>query len=116
MNFSRQRASLKVSVPLRGFCFSTVPPKNLVIPSLSRPFAERRLKFLFQGAADGAERASALVRQGAERMRLSFRMETVIVLIRCLGADSFFVADFATKKPARPTSDRLYPHGGGTEI
>ena len=87
-----------VSVPLRGFCFSTVPPKSLVIPSLSRPFAERRLKFLFQGAADGLERASALVRQGAERMRLSFRIETVIDLIRCLGADSFFVADFATKK------------------
>jgi hypothetical protein len=42
--------------------------------------------------------ASALVRQGAERMRLSFRMEAVIVLIRRLGADSFFVADFATKK------------------
>ena len=105
-----------VSVPLRGFCFSTVPPKSLVIPSLSRPFAERRLKFLFQGAADGLERASALVRQGAERMRLSFRIETVIDLIRCLGADSFFVADFATKKPARHTSDRLYSHGGGTEI
>ena len=39
-----------------------------------------------------------------------------IVLIRRLGADSFFVADFATKKPARHTSDRLYSHGGGTEI
>ena len=59
----------EVSVPFRGFCFSTVPPKSLVIPSLSRPFAERRLKFLFQGAADGLERASALVRQGAERIR-----------------------------------------------
>ena len=70
-----------VSVPLRGFCFSTIPPKSLVIPSLSRPFAERRLKFLFQGAADGAERASALVRQGAERMRLSFRMKAILLFL-----------------------------------
>ena len=69
-----------VSVPLRGFCFSTIPPKSLVIPDLSKPIAERRLKFLFQGAADGAERASALVRQGAERMRLSFRMEALLFL------------------------------------
>ena len=105
-----------VSVPLRGFCFSTVPPKSLVIPRLSRPFAERRLNVLFQDAADGAERASALVWQGAERMRRSFRMEAVIVFIRRFGADSFFVADFSTKKPTRHMSDRLYLHGGGTEI
>ena len=64
----RSSASM-VSVPLRGFCFSTVPPKSLVIPDLSKPIAERRLKFLFQSAACGLEWASALVRQGAERMR-----------------------------------------------
>ena len=51
----------KVSVPLRGFCFSTVPPKSLVIPDLSKPFAERRLKFLFQSAADDSKMASALI-------------------------------------------------------
>ena len=50
-----------VSVPLRGFCFSTVPPKSLVIPDLSKPFAERRLKFLFQSAADDSKMASALI-------------------------------------------------------
>ena len=56
-----QDSSSLVSVPLRGFCFSTVPPKSLVIPDLSKPFAERRLKFLFQSAADDSKMASALI-------------------------------------------------------
>ena len=55
--------------PYGDFVFQPVPPKSLVIPDLSKPIAERRLKFLFQSAAGGLEWASALVRQGAERMR-----------------------------------------------
>ena len=83
-----------VSVPLRGFCFSTVPPKSLVIPDLSKPIAERRLKFLFQSAAGGLEWASALVRQGAERMRGFLSDGATIFYIRRFGADSFFAGDF----------------------
>ena len=55
--------------PYGDFVFQPVPPKSLVIPDLSKPIAERRLKFLFQSAAGGLKWASALVRQGAERMR-----------------------------------------------
>ena len=62
-------AEVKFPSPYGDFVFQPAPPKSLVIPDLSKPIAERRLKFLFQSAAGGLEWASALVRQGAERMR-----------------------------------------------
>jgi hypothetical protein len=43
-------------------------------------------------------------------------MAAVMFPIRRVGAYSFFSGEFLMKKPARPTSDRLYSHGGGTEI
>ena len=57
-----------VSVPLRGFCFSTVPPKSLVIPDLSKPFAERRLKFLFSERCQRLENGIRpyMTRRGAD--------------------------------------------------
>ena len=61
LRYGNGKETVSVSVPLRGFCFSTVPPKSLVIPDLSKPFAERRLKFLFQSAADDSKMASALI-------------------------------------------------------